>query len=1258
MKQLWNHSTSKTISFALFGVTMLHAANSYAAVSQSPLSATVGVPPNLILTLDDSGSMRAAYTPDDINSARDSRRTRSTSYNSMYYDPSVTYEIPKKYDVNGVESGMYSTAFTAAYYNGYRTTLGSVDLSKRYAATWWQNPLTAHSTTFTANDPDYTRRQFANNPTADFRTVVTLSLSGTGSTTITLAGLSVTVQRQSGGTGCNATYASQAAACSRNNNQYTVDLSQVFVPAYYYVFKPGLSGCVGATDELKKNDDACYELRYVSSTSGEIRQGSADGLDERSNFAIWYSFYRTRALATSSSARLAFSELSSNIRFTWQSLNSCQSLNGTNSGCGGDNRFREYQPAQRGRFFSWLDAVPFNSGTPLRAALGRAGEFLTTATPWQKYPNESGNTASNTYACRPSYHVLMTDGIWNGDNGSPSTTFRHDDLSFTLPDGKAYTKTQPYVDETNNTLADLAMHYWATDLRTGLDNKLPPYIPFKSGNDAVDYLDARNDPASWQHMVNFTMGLGLTRSLTNTGIQWQGSTFASAADGNGFDNLKRTTPPLYPWPAASTDSGNNVYDLWHAAINSRGEFFSVDSPDAMVTAFSTILSRIADRKASAAKPAINSGQISEDEVDAGVVKTVSYQTSYASDDNWSGDVKRFEKIWNADTNTYNVSEIWSAKQNVPAWDGRKITIPNSDGSALRPFLAANAGLSSTAGSLAYYLNQNPVTGSADGKWQQRLDYLRGNRTGEGSTFRERSSLLGDFYSSSPAVVSKHRYLQSVANRLEGNTAYSTFVESVKDRSPRVYVGGNAGMLHGFNAKTGVEEFAFIPSAVFPKLNKLTGTNYTHEFYVEGSPVVADVYDGSEWRTILVGTLKGGGKAIFALDVTVPGSERLLWEFDDSDIPSDKEVKMGYSFSQPTIARLHTGKWAVVMGNGYESAGSSTSGKAALFVIDAMEGKLLTSLEVEGTPGTANGLSTPKLGDFNADGVADYAYAGDLQGNLWRFDLLRDGRDENNPFITSDDGSGAASAFEVSFDGKPLFTAVADNGTTRQPITSAPSLVRHPLGVGYLAIFGTGKFFESSDKDGNKAIAQTLYGIWDMNTLGQDTGNPNISRGSLQSQNYSTTTASNGSENVTARVLSDNQVTWRDSDGNVQQKGWRLNLNQSEGEMIVENMSQLGRTLIAQSLVPNDDPCADGTSNWTYVINPFTGGRLPNDVFDFVPVSGTAPVSVIKQPGEGGVTLSQSPDKSFEACTGSSCITIYPDPESRGRQTWRKVEIDE
>src|SRR5690606_9122281 len=153
-------------------------------------------------------------------------------------------------------------------------------------------------------------------------------------------------------------------------------------------------------------------------------------------------------------------------------------------------------------------------------------------------------------------------------------------------------------------------------------------------------------------------------------------------------------------------------------------------------------------------------------------------------------------------------------------------------------------------------------------------------------------------------------------------------------------------------------------AVFDKLNKLTGKNYSHQFYVDGSPVVGDVYDGTKWRTILVGTLRAGGKALFALDVTTPGSEQLLWEFDASDIDDDDAVKPGYSFPTPTIARLHNVRWAVVIGKGDEIG--ACDGKAALHVRDAVTRKQTKSLEVSGPSGTAYGLTSPVLADYKTE----------------------------------------------------------------------------------------------------------------------------------------------------------------------------------------------------------------------------------------------------------------------------------------------------
>lgn len=1223
---------ARTLTYAMLGVILLSAADASATVSQSPLSLTVGVPPNMLLTLDDSGSMRWAFAPDNKNSYSATRRAKSSTFNPIYYNPEASYQAPIVFDTSGNEHQL-ATSFTSARVNGYNSARGNLNLSNNYKVSWTYVLEEGLPTTYGYSS---TSNRLAENPINDFSCYVeSLSSNGSSKTCSTSAGTTVRITRGSART-CTATIDNWPAGdCTYNSSsgRYTGSWAREGVPAYYYIYDSTKAA------NCTTDNDNCYTLKLVDS-------------DEQQNFANWYSFYRNRGLATISAAALAFYDLSPAVRLSWQGLGRCTSFNGNDSNCR-DNAFKAYSPEHKGQLYAWLQNINFNQSTYLPAAMKRAGEFYRTSTPWQKNPNGTGNTTQNTYACRASYHIMMTDGLWNESVSAPSS-FRHDAASFNLPDGvHRYSERAPYYDRQSNTLADLAMHYWATDLNPALPNELPPYLPFKSGDSTTDYWDPRNDPATWQHMTNFMMGLGLTEAMDRSDIPWDGGTHK----GTGYDALLTGRAD---WPPAS-DSGNNnnVYDLWHAAINSRGDFFSVDSPETMVQAFDDILSRIADRKSTAARPAINSGQISTDENDNGTVKTVSYQTSYASDDNWSGDVKRFEKAWNSQSNTFETTEIWSAKTKVPSWQSRTIKIAGETNSGLMDLSWANAGSIDTTGSLAQRLSRDPENGNVpDMLGEQRLEYLRGNRSGEGTTFRQRSSVLGDFYSSSPAVVSGPRYLVNFSNKLEGNTAYSTFATTIAGRTPRLYVGGNDGMLHGFNAQTGVEEFAFIPSAVFQKLNKLTGANYSHEFYVDGSPVVADVFNGTEWRTILVGTLKAGGKSVFALDITNPGNEKLLWEFDDSSLPDDATVKMGYSFSQPTIARLHTGTWTVVFGNGYESA-NSTNGKAALFIVDAMDGTLLNNLEVEGADGVANGLSTPKLADYNADGVADYAYAGDLQGNVWRFDLLRNGRNDTAPFTTEDDSENAIADFEVAFGGRPLFSAVANTGSgSRQPITAAPSLVRHPSGFGYLVVFGTGKFFETGDKEGDKSFAQTVYGVWDKQTLGEEASDPNITRSSLQEQTI--TNQISVEANGTTRqglVISDNNVNWQESQDQSAQNGWYLNLRQSEGEMVVENMSQLGRTVFFQSLIPNNDPCGDGATNWTFAINPFTGGRTLHNAFDYSPVTGldTNNVSAIRQDGEGGGTLSQDSDGTYQYCTGQECVNIYPDPASLGRQSWRRVE---
>ncbi|GIZ11461.1 pilus assembly protein [Pseudomonas sp. NCCP-436] len=1318
-------SLLSTLGFFIYFSGVMQASAAALNVSQKPLMLTETVPPNLIVTLDDSGSMREAFTPESIDGNRDTRRAKSSTFNSMYYNPAVTYQIPRKYDANGTENGTYSTSFTNAYYNGYKSNLGGLDLRTGYRVSWWYKPTVAHSNTFTANDPDYSYRQFADNPTTDFN-FDSGNFDGPAtngqSHTRTSGGHTYTVTRTS--SGCTVSFAHTTpynVSCTRTNNTYRVrrasNSTQTGVPAYYYTFNPAQ-----CTSKLT-TDDACYRLVFVSETSG------IGGTDERQNFAIWYSFYRNRALATMTAARIAFANMSPSARLTWQSLNKCTTLD-SSSNCN-DNRFREFSAAQRGRFFSWLDTLDFNSGTPLRTAMGRAGEFLKKPVAWHKYPNDNSktNTTANTYSCRPSYHVMMTDGIWNGNDGSPSDPRKSDGASFTLPNNRTYTTSiTPYADSTNNTLADLAMHYWATDLNTNLKNDLNPYIQFKNEDATTQFWDPRNNPATWQHMVNFTMGLGLTRSLSEAGIEWQGSTFASASNGNGYENLKNGT---VPWPSINTgtDDPKKVYDLWHAAINSRGEFFSVDSPDDMVKAFKDILNRIADRTTTSARPAVSAAFVADGA--GGSLHSNVYATQFSSED-WSGELSKTLVTQDKLTTLWNTR---TANQGVNP-DSRNILManPGLSDSKLKAFTWKNL---SSEQQTALNTDPESLVNKLDGRGEQRLAYIRGSRAQEGesaSSFRKRNAntVIGDIVNSSPVVVGTPAYLAYLADSIEqpdrsNYQSYATFREqnrkayTNKDgqtagRKEMIYVGSNDGMLHGFNAETGVEEFAFIPSEVFKNLHRLTGKNYIggeHRFFVDGTPIVRDVYlsDTDGWRTVLVGTLRAGGKALFALDITDPNAIKLLWEFDSTAEGGDEDL--GYTFAQPEIVRLHTGQWAVLQGNGYDSA----KDKAALLIIDIKTGDLIKKITIpeitEDNITLPNGLSSVRGADNNGDGLVDYAYAGDLLGNLWRFDLVKTTSSDpneleyldekgvpvktNDPFsrYLEDVKSTKVSDFTLAYGGKPLFTArdENDNSKRRQPITIQPSLVRHPTRHGYLVLVGTGKYFENSDANVDTSRAMTLYGIWDRNTKRQKTTANHLvaeNRTKLLEQSFAsqhdgaqfTNEENTATTSRDIRLLSENKPKWyktlkdegvyltatgqvdMQDDRNVIDWGWKLDMTveaKLTGEMIVSNMTASGSILFLSSLTPNQDPCQAGADTWLYAVDAYSGGRTRFNVLDLNADKmissrdeyGGKTISGMRFPAVGGFTL--APGNTLFGSTGAADPTLVgDDPNSRGRQSWHII----
>lgn len=1259
-------------------------------ISNIPLILNDTVAPNLILTLDDSGSMRFAFAPDRIGMEssgwRNTRRAKSSTFNPMYYNPAVTYQVPTKTNDDGSEASPgYSTSFTSAYQNGFKTSAGTVNLSDDYKVSWdydisqEQSYTYSSSTNYSGSGTIY---RLAENPASDFINLTGSRESFSNERECTFNGyytFSCESYRSSGRT----RYRGERQSVSSNDTQKGV-------PAYYYVFNTSLPNCVSESEE----DDECYELITVSASSG------IDGTDERENFAIWYSFYRNRALATLSATNIAFNNLSSSVRFNWQSLNSCKSL--TEGACD-KNLLREFNTQHKGNFFNWLTDIQFDSGTPLREALGRAGEFLKRDEAWAKTPNPftssggKGTTVqSPQYSCRPSYHVLMTDGMWNGNNASPSN-LKPDHSSVNLPDGKNYSGTRhPYVSDHTNTLADLAMHYWATDLNSNLANNLKPYVRAANTDATIQYWDPKNDPADWQHMVNYTMGLGLTESLTLSGLEWDQD--EGTFGGNGYNNL---VSGAKSWPKPEADSANNIYDLWHTAINSRGEFFSVDSPEAMVEAFQEILNRISDRTTTAARPAVSASFVSD--ADGAELQSNIYATQFSSED-WSGEMVR-TSVDASGTQT----ELWSSKERNQSTLDVSINSGSTEGSGLENFDWNNL---SDEQKVLFNKNPESLNNSSDGRGEERVAYIQGSRANEGSGdehFRKRSTVIGDIINSSPVIVGTPSYLAYLADQIEnpisadapqgraGYQGYADFRQTHKKiteanpdgRKEMLYVGANDGMLHGFNASTGKADFSFIPSEVMPNLYRLTGKNYAggeHRFFVDGSPIVRDVYfsDADGWRTVLVGTLRAGGKALFALDITDPTNIKLLWEFDAT--AENGDVDLGYTFAQPEIVRLHSGQWAVLMGNGY----NSTNDKAALLIIDIQTGDLLKKLElpevVENGTSLPNGLSSVRAADNNGDGIADYAYAGDLQGNLWRFDLIKpvntDGTMSGDPFSRNRQVNVSTDDFKTSYNETPLFTARDDENEieARQPITIQPSLVRHPTRYGYLVLFGTGKYFENNDANVDTSRAMTIYGIWDRQTRAQPTTEATAraeERSNLASQTFGTQNdgALVGLEGNQAtndiRILSDDMISWfkpdttdLQDDGNVAEWGWQLNLQVGSaklGEMVINNMSASGRTLFYSSLTPNLDPCSDGADTWFYAIDAYTGGRTAYNVLDLSKdgiVDGVDKytdkvISGVRFPALGGFNLAPG-NKVYGSDGANDPATVGDDPNSSGRQSWHII----
>lgn len=636
-----------------------------------------------------------------------------------------------------------------------------------------------------------------------------------------------------------------------------------------------------------------------------------------------------------------------------------------------------------------------------------------------------------------------------------------------------------------------------------------------------------------------------------------------------------------------TDSNNNnrpdLQNEWDKVRNGDGtagpdgepdNYFLVTNPIGLVAALSRAFAAISNNTAGAASVTNSTSLETFDRV---------YQARLDPAPIWGGQFI----ATNVTNGVIDSKMAWDAGELLntqAAADQRKII--TFDDAVSRDGVAFRMGPAAAIPNLLNNLNASPETGVADGLAAQRLDYLRGIRTDESplGQFRNRpKTVLGDIVNSDPAYVGP-------PSSRRRDASFATFFNNFDDRPPVIYVGANDGMLHGFDAITGAERLAYVPSKVFPHLNKLTSPNYSHRFYVDGSPEVVDAIVAGAWKTVLVGSLGAGGQGLYALDVTDPSTFTeanaaaiALWEFNDSDDPD-----LGYSYGKPTIRKMANGEWAVIVTGGYnnsEGDANQGTGTATLFVIFLKGpqggGRTWTEgvdyIKINTTVGdaaTPNTLAQPFAADVDGDGMVNFVYAGDLRGNMWKFDL----------------SSAAPADWKAASSRVVLYTAKDSTGNV-QPITAPAEGTLHPSGAGYVILFGTGKFIEAADGLAPSFAEQTFYGIWDRNDKpGGISGQTVVaSRASLKEQAITEVTVSG----TRYRTVPSTGPDW------ATQSGWFMDFPNSKttGERQVFRPIVLASRLIFTTLIPLGDPCQGGGTSFIMIVDPATGSQITSAVFD-------------------------------------------------------------
>ena len=1038
--------------------------------------------------------------------------------------------------------------------------------------------------------------------------------------------------------------------------------------------------------------------------------------EEMTNFANWYAYHRTRMHMMKGAVGHAFRDVPAGYRVGFITIcpiaGACTgaSTSGLSVVTAKYLKAAPWDDTQKSNWYAKLYAQNPTGNTPLREALSRVGLMYSGvlgAGLTRGLSVASGDDPVQ-YSCQPNFAILSTDGYWNGAGGvqiDNSSAMANVDNTNTAPyslqaDG-VYDGGTPVA---SNTLADVALYYYKTDLRPGLTDSVPT---------------TNRDTAGHQHMVTFTIGLGLDGELTFR------SDYETADTGDFFD-IKQGTKK---WPVPIADRPTTLDDLWHAAVNGRGVFFSAKNPEQVAQSLRETLEQLSARVGAGAAAATSNLQpVAGDNF----AFTAQYQTS-----DWIGDLKA--RTVDLASGTVSGIQLWSAAEILDAslHTSRRIFVYDAGdcGSASVPCVRNRAkhfcmaadfgaawcneggttnGLSPTEESYfdpsAIALTQEP-SWTSGGTTASLVNYLRGDisnyntgATPRGATdlYRTRASILGDIVNAQPAYVRKSPFAYgdfgygNFKACAEGGTSITPacpvaqFPDSTRPRRGTVYAASNDGMLHAFetdvnnnpyyqtagiitsitsddtftgnNAGNGVERWAYIPGIVLPELNALANEPYIHQYFTDGSPQVGDVCTGAncgtssataaDWRTILVAGLNGGGRGYYALDITNPSVTgfKALWEFtysntcvtvDASGVPTGPgagpfyaDCHVGLSYGNPVITkRSSDGRWVVLLTSGYNNGVShgAGDGQGYLYMLDAATGEILHRLSTgSGSAASPSGLAkiSAWASNSNSDNTAIAVYGGDLDGNLWRFDLdYNNGSNAN--FLAATKIAQAVSAIGVP-----------------QPITVRPELGEYQ--GKRIVLFGTGKFLEAADKTGPfTANENTIYALLDNLGTGPGPLIADVRGGGILERTFSA-----GTLPGTRTTGTGSNPTWNGTDS----FGWRIDLPDVGERVNVDPQLQLG-TLVVASNVPNNDSCTAGGISYLNYLDYATGsyvqGANGNMASMNIGSSLTVGINVVMLPGGKVVTIATT-----AANQQLTQDTPVPPVVYEGRRvSWRELVVE-